>query len=167
MEAVTAREPAGSAQDLIKVWFRFVPRENWLPYDEEGMWAIPLGDDVVQIDNIPFLVPGVAQEDRVRITTDADGLHRAVERVEWSGNFTIRVLPEHDGPIGPSVQAVREQFTPFGVTAEGFSADLPLTALNIPADADLSAVKALLQQGQEAGWWWYEEACIGDAWREA
>ena len=22
--------------------FRFVPRENWLPFDTEGMWATPV-----------------------------------------------------------------------------------------------------------------------------
>ena len=26
--------PAG---DAVKIWFKFVPREGWLPYDTEGL----------------------------------------------------------------------------------------------------------------------------------
>ncbi|CAM5553487.1 hypothetical protein SCALM49S_03948 [Streptomyces californicus] len=32
----------------IKVWFRFVPREDWLPYDTEGLWATRLSADTAR-----------------------------------------------------------------------------------------------------------------------
>ena len=41
----------------IKVWFRFVPREDWLPFDTEGMWATPITADTARIDNVPFFRP--------------------------------------------------------------------------------------------------------------
>ena len=86
--------------DQIKVWFRFVPRQDWLPYDSEGLWATRSGADVATVDNVPFLQDGVAQGDLVRFSTDADGVHWATERVAASGSCTIRVLPMRDGPLG-------------------------------------------------------------------
>jgi hypothetical protein len=159
---------AGSAgarvPDRVKVWFRFVPREGWLPYDKEGLWADRLGEDTARLVNVPFLQDGVAEGEVVRFSTDAEGLHWAVERVEASGNCTVRVLPVPAGPLGPSARAVHEKFAPFGLGGEVFSQDLPLVALTVPADADFARVKALLAQGEEEGWWHYEVSCVTDAW---
>lgn len=163
--APSNRDPA--AYDRIKVWFRFVPREGWLPYDTEGLWATPVGGDTARIDNVPFLADGVAQGDIVRFITDADGLNWATGRVEWSGNNTIRVLPIPDGPLGPSARAVHERLAPFGIGGEVYSAELPLVALNIPASADLAHIKALLFRGEDEGWWAFETPCVGDAWTSA
>lgn len=153
--------------DLIKVWFQFVPREDWLPYDTEGLWATLLSRDTARVANVPFLQDGVAEGDVVRFTTDDDGLHWACELVEASGNCTVRVLTVPDGPLGRSAQAVHEQLAPFGLGGESFSAELPLVACTVSADADLGQIKALLTRGQVDGWWHFEESCITDAWRRA
>jgi hypothetical protein len=152
---------------LVKVWFRFVPREGWLPYDTEGLWAEPAGIDTARVANVPFLQDGVAQGDVVRFTTDEDGVRWAVGRAEASGNCTIRVLPVPDGPMGRGARAVHERFAPFGLGGEAFSEELPLVAFNVPADADLGGIKALLVSGQVQGWWYFEEGCVTDAWRDA
>lgn len=153
--------------DRIKVWFRFVPREGWLPYDKEGLWADRLGEDTARLVNVPFLQDGVAEGEVVRFITDPEGMHWAVERVEASGNCTVRVVPVPAGPLGPSAQAVHEKLTPFGLSGEVFSQDFPLVALTVPADADFARIKALLAQGQEEGWWHYEVSCLTDAWMAA
>jgi hypothetical protein len=152
---------------LVKVWFRFMPREGWLPYDTEGLWAEMVDPDTVRVANVPFLQNGVAQGDVVRFTTDDDGVRWAVGRVEASGNCTIRVLPVPDGPLGRSARAVHERFARFGLGGETFSSELPLVALNVPADADLAAIKGLLKSGKAQSWWAFEEGCITDAWRDA
>ncbi|MEQ4720191.1 DUF4265 domain-containing protein [Nonomuraea sp. B19D2] len=108
------------------MWFQFVPREGWLPYDTEGLWATRLSRDTARVANIPFLQDGVAEGDVVRFITDDDGLHWACERVEASGNCTIRVLPVPDGPLGRSAQPVHEQLAPFGQDGASFSTELPL-----------------------------------------
>ncbi|WP_218106592.1 DUF4265 domain-containing protein [Micromonospora pallida] len=151
---------------MVKVRFRFAPRDGWLPYDTEGLWAELVDPDRARVANVPFLQDGIAQGDVVRFTTD-DGVRWAVGRVEASGNCTIRVLPVPDGPLGRSAQAVHEQFARFGLGGEAFSRELPLVALHVPADADLAAIKGLLKSGEERGWWAFEEACITDAWRDA
>ncbi len=169
--AAMDRESSGgsdaSEDRLIKVWFRFVPREGWLPYDREGLWAVQVGDDTARIENVPFLQNGVAQGDVVRFVGDDEGLHWAVGQVEASGGCTIRVLPVPSGPLGPSAKAVHERLAPFGLGGEAFSDDFPLVAFDVRADADMSGIKALLVQGEADGWWHYEEGCINDAWRNA
>ncbi|MGP3917313.1 DUF4265 domain-containing protein [Nonomuraea sp. 10N515B] len=149
------------------MWFRFTPREGWLPYDTEGLWATRLSRDTARVANVPFLQDGVAEGDVVRFITDDDGLHWACERVEASGNCAVRVLPVLDGPLGRSAQAVHEQLARFGLSGESFGSELPLVAFTVPADADLGQIKALLTRGRREGRWHFEESCITDAWRSA
>jgi hypothetical protein len=163
--APDARErPVG---DAVKIWFKFVPREGWLPYDTEGLWATLVGEDTASVSNVPFLQDGVAEGDVVRFETASDGRHWALGRVEESGNCTIRVLQIPDGPLGRSARAVHEKFVRFGLGGEVFSDELPLVALTVPSGADFAAIKALLEQGQADGWWHYEVGCGSRRWWEA
>ncbi|WP_433789471.1 DUF4265 domain-containing protein [Actinoplanes sp. CA-252034] len=86
--------------DRIKVWFRFVPREGWLPIDTEGLWATRLTPDTARIDNVAFLQDGVAQNDVIRFRTEPDGRHWATGRVTASGHCVIRVIAMPGGPLG-------------------------------------------------------------------
>ncbi|MEV6373744.1 DUF4265 domain-containing protein [Micromonospora musae] len=165
MPAPDRNQPDGD--EYIKIWFRFVPREGWLPYDTEGLWAVVVGSDIARISNVPFLQEGVAEGDVVRFTTDSDGVRWATERVEASGNCTVRVLPVPGGPLGRSAHAVRDTLAPLGVGGEAFSNELPLVAITIPADADISRIRALLLRGEAEGWWHFETACVTDAWKAA
>lgn len=159
--------PGATESSRIKVWYRFVPREGWLPHDTEGLWATRLSGDTARVENVPFLQDGVAEGEVGRFVTDADGLHWAKERVEASGNCAVRVLPVPSGPLGRSARAVHERLSPFGLGGEVFSEEFPLVALTVPGDADLAAIKALLLRGQEDGWWHFEVGCVTDAWRNA
>jgi hypothetical protein len=165
MPGFDGRGPRGDGR--IKISFRFVPREDWLPFDTEGVWAVPLSADTARIDNVPFLQDGLAQGDIVRFSTDAEGRHWAVQQVEASGNCTVRVIPWPDGPLGPSAEAVLARLRPFGIGGETYSQELPMLALNVPASADLSGIKALLANGEEQHWWHYEVSCQTDQWRDA
>ncbi|MER7111926.1 DUF4265 domain-containing protein [Streptomyces sp. NPDC000229] len=156
-----------SAVESIKVWFRFVPREGWLPQDTEGLWAKKLGEDTAGVQNAPFLQDGVAEGDVVRYRTDSEGLHWAVERVSASGNCTIRVVPTPTGPLGRSPQAVHQRFSAFGLGGEVFSEDFPMVAFTAPAGSDFAGIKELLARGEEEGWWHYEVGCGTDAWWNA
>lgn len=164
---MTPSEPIAAETDRIKVWYRFVPREGWLPYSAEGLWATRLSSDTARVESVPFLQDGVAEGEVVRFVTDADGLHWAKERVEASGNCTVRVLPVPSGPLGRNARAVYEHLSPFGLGGEVFSEEFPLVAFTVPADADLGRIKALLIRGQENGWWHVEVGCATDAWHDA
>ncbi|QBS44700.1 DUF4265 domain-containing protein [Nocardia sp. CS682] len=153
--------------EMIKLWFKFVPRPGWLPQDTEGMWATRVGEDTAVVENAAFLQDGVAEGDVVRYTTDADGLHWALERVSASGNCTIRVVPIPSGPLGRDAHAVHQRLAVFGLGGEVFSDAFPMVAFTVPADADLAGVKALLEQGQSDGWWHFEVGCGTPEWWDA
>jgi hypothetical protein len=141
--------------------------DGWPPVTAERMWATPTGqDNVVVLDNIPFFVRGVACYDVVAVTQDDSGVLWAGKKIRWSGNCTIRVIPYRDGPLHGDRQAVLDAFAPFGVEGAG-AEQYALVALNVPASADLVAVKRLLREGEQDNRWAYEEGCIGDAWAEA
>jgi hypothetical protein len=167
MESVAPERDQPAGEQLVKIWFKFVPREGWLPYDTEGLWAVAVGPDVARISNVPFLQDGIAEGDVVRFVQHADGRRWATGRVESSGNCTVRILAIPDGPLGRSARAVHERLAPLGLGGEPFSKDLPLVALTVPADADLAAVKATLQRGARDGWWHYETSCVTAAWEAA
>ncbi len=54
-----------SVGDKIKVWFRFVPCEGWLPQDTEGLWGTKLGEDTAVVENVALLRDGVAEDSPV------------------------------------------------------------------------------------------------------
>ncbi len=151
------------ADNAIKIWFKFVARPGWLPYDTEGLWATPAGNDTARLCTVPFLQNGAALGDLVRYQTDDDGRHWALARVESSGHCVIRVLPRS----GPDPAAVRAEFAAYGLGGEVFSDEFPLIAFDVPADADFAGIKALLLAGRSAGRWQFEEGSTTARWREA
>lgn len=151
----------------VKVWFRFVPREGWLPYDTEGLWATRLDDRLARIRNVPFLQDGVAQGDIIRFEVDDQGALWSRERIEASGNCVIRVLPIPTGPLGRSAEAVHAEFSRFRLGGEVFSAELPLVAFDVPADANFAEIKAMLERGRNEGWWHFEVGSATERWWNA
>ncbi|WP_179855574.1 DUF4265 domain-containing protein [Paractinoplanes atraurantiacus] len=164
MDADLHERPAG---DLIKVWFKFIPHEGWLPHDTEGLWATQLSEDTARVENVAFLQDGIAQGDVVRFQVGDEGVRWATARVEASGHCVIRVLPVPSGPLGASAPAVHAAFEGFGLGSEVFSADLPFVAFDVPADADFSGIKQVLADGKSNGWWHFEVGCGTDRWWNA
>src|SRR5262249_4817112 len=61
----------------------------------ESLWAKPLGDDLYQLDNVPFHAYGLNYGDVVRATEDSPELKPEIrEVVRPSGHQTIRVFFE-------------------------------------------------------------------------
>jgi hypothetical protein len=125
MDLTSSARHEARGDGRIKIWFRFVPREGWLPIDTEGMWAHPVTADTARIDNVPFLQDGIAQGDIVRYIADSNGRLWATERVEASGNCTVRVVPVPGGPLGHSAEAVHDRLRPFEIGGELYSHDFP------------------------------------------
>ncbi|MFG1990602.1 DUF4265 domain-containing protein [Actinoplanes sp. NPDC048988] len=160
------RSDADDRAGLVKVFFHIRVEDGWPPVGTESMWARPVSDDVVELDNVPFFARGVSCGDHVRVVRDDNGTLTAVEVVEWSQRCTVRVVPFRAGPLQGDRQRVLDEFAAVGVTGEGIE-QYNIVALDVPPTADLSAVKRLLRDGAELGWWDYEESNIGDAWADA
>lgn len=157
----------GTGTGKIKVWFRFEPRAGWLPFDTEGLWAVPLSADTATIASAPFLQDGISEGDVIRFAPDDEGVNWAIERVTASGNVAIRILPIPDGPLGPDASEVHARLAGFGLSGEAFSPEFPLVAITIPADAPMGEIKAVLARGEAEGWWYWEMGCSTRAWSSA
>jgi hypothetical protein len=147
-----------------KVVFSLEPEtDDWPPVATEGVWARPLGNDEYELDNVPWFARGVAFGERVRADSD-DGMLVVREQIAWSGRYTIRVIPLGDAPARDQVREVIDAFSQLGVDCEGALPSFKLVALDIPASADLNAIKSRLQEGEVEGRWSYEEGCVDERW---
>ena len=156
----------GDQIEFVKVRFKLQQDdEGWPPVESEGLWAEPLGGDRFRVDNTPWFARNLAADDVVIALAGSDGVLWATERTEWSGRLTIRIIPFSKGPLNGSRQAVLDTFKPLGVSGEGIE-EYNMVALDVPTDADLAAVKRLVQAGEADGRWDYEESCVSDAWME-
>jgi hypothetical protein len=148
-----------------RVVFDLEPEDDWPPVEREGLWAEPLGEDEYRLDNVPWFARGVASGDRVLAQPDADGVLKVRERLEWSGRYTIRVIPCGSGTAERQVQEVIDTFSVLGAECEGALPSFRVIALDIPPTARLSDIKALLIEGEADGRWGYEEGCVDEAWK--
>jgi hypothetical protein len=157
----------GTPGQHVKVIFELQrDGDGWPPAGSEGLWAVPITPDMVRLENTPFFVRGVANGDLIRVRRGDDGALEATERLQWSGYCTIRIIVFRNGPLSGSLQRALDLFAPLGVTGEGIER-FGMVALDIPPGAEIAAVKRLLREGEQDGWWEYEEGCIGDAWEAA
>lgn len=130
----------------------------------ERLWAVPIGEGLARIDNIPWFVPNLALGDLVTTRDNsAEGSLEAVDKLQWSGNCTVRVIPYAAGELAGDLRRVVDLFSPLGVQLEVID-KFTMVGLSIPPSVDIAAVKGLLIRGYEANWWDYEESCVGDSW---
>jgi hypothetical protein len=106
------------------------------PVGSEGVWVFPLAEqDLVTLDNIPWFVRNAAVGDTFQVWADDEGVLWK-DKVSWSGNCAIRVIPFRAGPLTGSRQEVLDAFAPLGVDDEG-AEQFGMVALNVPPDADI------------------------------
>jgi uncharacterized protein DUF4265 len=126
-------------------------------YEVESMWALPHSDGY-QLDNIPFYAREVASGDVVMARRGLAGELWYDRLVKPSGHSTIRLWfarPE-------DVQQTRDELRALGCPSE--LSELPrLVAIDVPPSVPYSSVKTKLEQGERAGLFEYEEACLGQA----
>ena len=148
----------------VQISFQLRPiTERWPPVPSERLWADPLGDDRFRIASTPWFIADIAIGDIVTAATRNDEALWAVERVEAGGHITIRVVPRKDGPLGGDAQTIADTLAPLGVVIQGMDGH-GILAADVPATADLAAVKARLIAGETELDWHFEEGCISDAW---
>ena len=151
--------------NLAHVIFSLEVVDGWPPVGAERVWALPVGDNLYRVANVPWFVYGVAEKDLVRAEKgEKEKWPHVVEIVEWAGNYVIRLIP-----LGETTeQEILDAFRDIDVEGEAMGGDpMHMVALNVPSDADLTAVKAVLNLGKGEGRWEFEEARIDNRWREA
>lgn len=83
-----------------------VDEDGWPPVASERVWAFAVGDDLYEIDNAPWFVPGVAAGDVARAvptTPESDPVFVNVDR--FSDHSSVRVICFRAGPLAGDLGA--------------------------------------------------------------
>ena len=113
----------------------------------ETPWAISLGNDLYQLDNIPFYAYGISLSDIVQARKESnDGFPVFVKVAKKSGNRTIRVIFDLPVEENNTSRETLHQLTVMGCTYEG--ANKSFVCINIPPEADLLEIRTFLDEHQ-------------------
>ena len=123
----------------------------------ENMHAVLVGEDLYCLDNSPFYVYGVSFGDIVYAPMN-DGRPVFSKVKEHRGHSTYRVRL----PVGKSHSDFAQHWQSLeqlGCTFEGSGVSAQrLYAIDVPPSSDVAAIYKILEDGEYAGWWKFEEA---------
>lgn len=127
-----------------------LPNHWWLK--GESFWAKALGNDLFEIQNVPFCAYGLNCGDIVRAIASAPNLKPEIkEVVTRSGNETLRVsFVIEKEQQGPCIEAIEAR----GAWVE--RANSKFIAINIPPSADIDDVRDYLDEQEASGTLYYE-----------
>jgi hypothetical protein len=125
--------------------------------EAETLWAEALGNGLYRLRNVPILAYGFSEQDVVS-TAEIDGRHVVTGTATPGGHSTYRVfLPEPTED--PRFAKIFEPLSKLGCTYE--RANPRLIGIDVPPEADIYAVYAMLEQGEAAKQWSFEEGHCG------
>jgi hypothetical protein len=114
----------------------------------ESFWALPLGNGVYQVRNMPFFVDGLNLNDVVRCHEEDDQKPLVVELLEWGGYSSLRV--HFASALTPDEEiAILREAAQRGAQFERGGKGLAMVAVS--PDADYEAIYNYLLEQEEAG----------------
>jgi hypothetical protein len=146
---------SNSGQGLVKVVLD-LSKDNG-PVATESLWAEPIGDSRFKLRNAPFFAYGFSEQDIVKVE-ERDGNFVVTGSEERGGHSTYRIFL----PIETTEEKFTRDWKPLeklGCTYE--RANRRLVAIDVPPLADVYAVYAVLENGEKAGLWEFEEGHCG------
>jgi hypothetical protein len=153
----THRKPAAE-NPLVKVSLE-LPEGS--PAGGESLWAEKLAEDKYRLRNSPFYAYGYSFWDVVA-AEEAEGLLKVKQPIIRGGHSTYRVfLAEGLGAESQEFIAAWQPLKRLGCSYEG--AWKRLLAIDVPPAADISQVYCLLEKGEKAGIWQFEEGYCGSS----
>ena len=152
--AISANLTSEVIVEHVKILFEYEGAQTD-QYEVESMWAVPHPDGY-QPDNIPFYAREVAAGDIIAAQPGPDGELRYERLMKPSGHSTIRLWFAD----ARDVQRIRDELRELGCPSE--LSELPrLVAVDVPPEVPYSVIHSKLQQGEQAGLFELEEACLG------
>jgi hypothetical protein len=140
--------------DLVRLVFPLEP-DQWHGNATERIWAEPLGRDRFRLRNTPFYAFGVSSDDIV-LGAESEGQVQFMSVVLHGGHSTYRLRCKDRTLNAQFVQA----WAPLQKLGCSYEEGLVL-AVDVPPRADICAVYDLLQAGEAAGVWDFEEGHCG------
>jgi hypothetical protein len=135
-----------STQGLVKIVLR---HEDGDDVHVETPWAKQVGDNLYELDNLPWYAYGVSCGDVVEAIPAEDGLPEFRRVVRKSGNRTVRVILKPPANESLDSKSILDRLVSMGCDYEGM--DHSYVAVNIPPTANFGDVCAFLT---DAGQTW-------------
>lgn len=128
---------------------------DWHGHGVESIWATPIHDKLVCVENSPFFAKGISYLDEVNVV-ERDGQLWFEKVAKKSGHSTYRIILSRQVT---SEQLVHhwEALKELGCTYESLQGDYVMYSVDVPPDADIRAVYAALEKGEREGIWGFEE----------
>jgi hypothetical protein len=126
----------------------------WHGFGTETVWVEGLPDGTLRLRNTPFFAKGLSYLDVVDVKVEDEELLFSGVR-QRSRHSTYRLILEES----TTDEQFADRWTAFaalGCTYESFG-DLRLYAVDVPTTEAVKAVYLLLQAGEQAGLWDFEE----------
>ena len=109
----------------------------------ETPWAIPLGSDRYELDNILFLVRGISCGDVLSAVPGVDGRLEVRQLVSKSGNRTLRMTLHARSDQSRESADILKALLDLGCDYEGRG--YLRFAVNVPPNVEIAAVKSILE----------------------
>jgi hypothetical protein len=139
----------------VKIGFHLDQDEDgYPPITRENLWAVDLGNGRYRIDNIPFYVRGISDGDVISAKMEEDGRLVFFELVEASFNSTFRLIVSDESETPKVRKMFRELDCPSELVSHG------LISIHIPGSIVMKPIATLIEQGEENGWWGFEEGAL-------
>ena len=133
--------------------------DTWHGQSVESMWATKLGDHLYKIEGSPFFVKGITFEDAVK-TKLLDGVISFVKTATSSGGSTYRILCK-EGTDETQFERFWKPLEVVGCTYEQGDFGYRMYSVDVPKQANIQQVFALLQDGISNDIWDFEEGHCG------
>lgn len=141
----------GEDDNLTKIYIDLP--DHWAT-SGESMWAKSLGEDLYEVDNVPFYAYGINWKDVVRaIAADEESKPRVIEVVRHGGHRTLRFFFSAD-LARPDQQTYLALIREIGAGIE--RADERLVAVDVPPEGNYDDTCDLLARLEEEGVLEYE-----------
>lgn len=150
-------QPGAPAGDHVRILFRLEKdADDHPPAEVERFRARRLEDGSFEIDNIPFFVRDISVGDVVSARSH-EGEWEFSELISASGNSTLRVIVFDEAHVASTKEHLKAQ----GCCSELHTSKL--LSVDVPAHANLWAIRDWLSHQEAAGLLEFEDACLRHA----
>lgn len=144
--------------DLVKIALE-LGNDTLRPGEVETMWAEPLGEDRYRLRNSPFYARGFSFLDVVIAERQTDGFPIVRRLLLRSGHSTYQLFVSGGIDASAHFRSYAERLLGLGCTFERATAQL--AAVDVPPEANIHKVYGLLEAGEQAGVWDFQEGHCG------
>ena len=144
---------------LTKIRFPLGADAQQVGVEAENLWVEPMTDGTFRIENSPFYLYGISFEDVVA-ADDVAGQLTFREVVARGSHSTYRIFIKNES--GYEDEQFATAWRPLGLIGCTYEiAKRRWVVIDVPPLTDIFAMYALLEVGERAGVWTFEEAHCG------